>query len=100
MAIESNLLATAVGITVGIAVITVVGIAVGIVDRDAKRTFIACGVLIVCRTEIGNPGTDVGVWKGIEFGIQSALVFNCAVGLVQSRVGEIRRLTTAGKNDD
>ena len=74
---DSNLLAIAVGtavswIAVRIAVIAAwiaVPIIVGTVDGNAKRTFIASGVLIVCRTEIGNPGTDVGVWEGVEFGI-------------------------------
>ena len=73
-----------------------VPIIVGTVDGNAKRTFIASGVLIVCRTEIGNPGTDVGVWKGIEFGIQLTLIFDRAVGLIQPRISEIRRLTAAG----
>ena len=85
---------TIVGITIGIAA----GIAAGIVVWDVERAFIACRVLIVCRTEIGNPGTDVGVWKGIEFGIQLTLVLNRAVWLIQSRIGEIRRLTAAGND--
>jgi hypothetical protein len=79
-----------------IAVRITVGITVGTVDGNAKRTLIARRVLIVCRTEIGNPGTDVGVWKGIEFGIQLTLILNCAVGLIQPRIGEIRRLTASG----
>ena len=95
---------TAVRVTVGITVVAVAGITVGItagitigiIVGNAKQTLIARGVLIVCRTEIGNPGTDVGVWKGIEFGIQPTLVFDRAVGLIQPRISEIRRLTAAG----
>ena len=87
---------TTVGTVVGIAIDIASGIVVGIVVWDVKRAFIARRVLIVCRTEIGNPGTDVGVWKGIEFGIKLTLVLNRAVRLIQSRIGEIRRLATAG----
>ena len=83
---------TVAGITVGITAAVTVGIIVG----NAKRAFIASRVLIVCRTEIGNPWTDVGVWEGIEFGIQLTLVLNRAVGLIQPWIGEIRRMTAAG----
>ena len=84
-----------VGTAAGITVVTVAGITVGIAAGNAKRALIACGILIVCRAEIRNPGTDVGVWKGIEFGVQLALIFDRAMGLIQSRIGEIRRLTAA-----
>lgn len=103
-AIESNLLPTAVRATVGIAV----WIGIGTVSRttfviavgNVKRAFVARGILIVCWTKIGNPRTDVGVWKGIKFGIQLTLVLNRAVRLIQSWIGEIRRLTAAGKDCD
>ena len=85
---------TAVGITVGITA----GITVGIIVWNAKRAFIARGVLIVCRSEVGNSRADVGVREGIEFGIQLTLVLNCAVRLIQSRIGEIRRLTATGND--